>query len=247
MHGIDLSNTQVTDEDLGTFGVFPMLEGVMLQNTDVSLTGIRRLPLTVLRLDLGKTRIGDADCEELAGMTHIQSFSFEGGDLTDAGVASLCRKQNLKELNLQKNPITDQAIEAILQCPRLQSVILNYCDQLSSPAIARLSQLNQLQYLHLAATQIEDPALAEIAGRCPLTELGLIDCTSISDAGLQSLGNCPTLKTVYLDGTRVSTAAVLQLHGHPGLRTLFLRDNPTVDVEALRAELPAHIRIVSQW
>ena len=76
--------------------------------------------------------------------------------------------------------------------------------------VSRLSGLEQLEVLGLAATRISDSSAATLAGLPRLRDLSL-STTRISDSGLETLGEAPRLRNVELTLTATTRIGRLGL------------------------------------
>jgi hypothetical protein len=97
----------------------------------------------------------------------------------------------------------------------------------------------QLTWLDLAFTSIEDKHLASIGRFSNLTRLHL-EKTAISDAGLAHLGSLNHLEYLNLYGTGVTDAGLENLAGLNNLTSLYLwQTNVTADgIDRLQQKLP---------
>ena len=243
---VDLNKSSVADEDLKLLGAFTKLDAVLLEQTRVSIAGIRSLPDNIRRLDLGGTLIGNEDFDLLADRIKLTSVSFLASPLTDLGVERLCKNRQLMELTLQSELVTDRAIDAIAACEQLESLVLNGCTALTSGGIAKLSRCSKLRYLHVGQTGVDDAALAQLCTNCALKELGLCVCQKVSDQTMEILLTCPTLEDIFVDGTSVSTAGLLKLAALPNLRRIVARGN-NVDLSRLELKFNDHVAFVTHW
>ena len=68
--------------------------------------------MTVTKLDLMQTEIGDAGLKQLEGLTDLQSLSL-GERVTDAGLAHLTGLLQLRSLDVKKTQVTDAGIQGL--------------------------------------------------------------------------------------------------------------------------------------
>lgn len=243
---IDLSGSAVADEDLKYLTVFTQLDAVMLEQTGVSIVGVKILPESIRRLDLGGTLVGDDDCDQLADRAKLTSVSFLASPLTDHGVERLCKNRALVELTLQSPSITDKAMDSIAACGSLESLVLNGCSGITAEGIVKLARCEKLKYLHVGETGVDDQALAILLSHCELKELGLCSSAAVSDRTMDVLASCKTLEDIFVDGSSVATSGLLKLTDLPKLRRVVARGN-NVDLARLERNFGSHVSVVTRW
>ncbi len=243
---VNLNTTPVVDDDLRYLTAFTQLDAVLLEMTNVSIKGVQHLPENIRRLDLGGTLIRDEDCHYLADRKKLTSISFGGSPISDCGVAELCKNKHLVELTLQETLITDAALDYIVACEQLESLVLNRCTELTARAIEKLAACHKLKYLHIGQTGVDERALAKILENCALIEIGLCDCPGISDSTMETILMCESLEEIYLDGSAVSTAGLAKLNKLPKIRRILARGN-NIDVTSLEIKFGNRVAFVTKW
>jgi len=119
----------------------------------------------------------------------LKSLSLEGcSEVTDDGLQHL--PKNLKSLELNSCAISDKGLDPIL------------------------TNLNNLQHLSLAMTNISDAGIKSHANRWPatLTSLSLWNCANITDQSLSFLPK--TLKKLYLRRTKITDVGLKNLNSN---------------------------------
>lgn len=181
------------------------------------------------------------------------------------GIAMLIAQMgpNLQKLSLDDGTFDDEALKAIAEhCPRLVSLSIRNCDNLTNNGVNALQTLPllvlsvdrcrnlsgdliaklpaSLEELNLAGVKVRDEHLREGLGGLPhLRTLGLSNCREVTGTGLVSLS--PTLKALDLSGTAVTTSTLGGLTACSSLDSLKLAGctNLKADVIDLLVRLKA--------
>ena len=103
----------------------------------------------------------------------------------------------------------------------------------------RLGTDDDLEYLFLASTEIDDAWLAQLEGRDSIKQILLQD-TDVTDAGLRHLSGLMKLERLRLDNTAVTDDGLEHLQNLKRLRRLYLKGTDVTDagVERLQSALP---------
>ncbi|MGA2032903.1 MAG: hypothetical protein ABSG68_11635 [Thermoguttaceae bacterium] len=147
---------------------------------------------TVLYVDLGNTRLTDADLESLTKLKQLQELGLQKTGITDVGLVNLKELSQLQVLILAGTKATDAGLENLKGLNQLQLLYLDDTN-VTDAGTENLNGLDQLQQLRLDGTQITDAGLANLKWLKQLHELSL-HRTQITDAGVkklqQALPNC---------------------------------------------------------
>ncbi|MEX0866814.1 MAG: protein kinase, partial [Pirellulales bacterium] len=192
---LDLSRTEITDEDLAAIAQLTRLEELHLAGTRVSDKGLAHLAaLNSLRvLDLSETRV------------------------TGAGLAALQDLPNLSALRLNRCRVSDAAMETINRYPALVELSLAFNTSLSDSGIAKLTNLKKLQVLDVGGARITDAAMSTIGGFTDLRRLNLAG-GKVSDASAEIFAQLPNLQSVNLGSTQVGDRTMTALAGLKNLQ-----------------------------
>jgi hypothetical protein len=123
---------------------------------------------------------------------------------------------NLKHLNLDHAPITDEGLKQVAQVPGLQILSLTET-QISDAGLAELGPLTGLKELRLDTTGITDGGLAHLRVISGLQRLSMYQ-TVVTDAGLAHLKRLTALLHLSLDKTLITDDGLGQLSEMPSLR-----------------------------
>jgi Leucine-rich repeat (LRR) protein len=164
-------------EDAELFGCSELTSAVF-----ADLAGMSQL--RELRFE-GRRRFRESDLKYLSGLTKLQTLTFGGAPVSDAGLDYLRGETELEDLQLGHSLITDVGVVKLLRYPRLKM-------------------------LDLQGTSITDAALATVARMRNLQWLCLID-TNVTDAGIMKLASLKQLRHLYLRDSQVTDAAKKRL------------------------------------
>lgn len=134
-------------------------------------------------------------------------------ELKKAGllILPLSKEQNQLEVSAVNARTFSDAQAVALPKLSQQIVWLKLGDtEVSDATLAQVSQLKNLQKLHLEQTNVTDAGLKNLKNLPYLEYLNLYG-TAVTDAGLKELAGIKNLKTVYLWQTKVTDAGVAEL------------------------------------
>jgi hypothetical protein len=112
---VGLSNTKVTDTDMGHLTGLSQLEDLDLghtQVTDAGLVNLRGL-YKIERLNLNDTRVTDVGLEHLKVLNRLQALWLGGTQITDAGLECLSELNQLQELHISRTKVTDEGVKKL--------------------------------------------------------------------------------------------------------------------------------------
>lgn len=109
---IDLSDTDVIDEDLEHLPLFDGLQQLNLGGTRISNAALDALSQAgkLEFLGLTGTRIDDDGVPKIARLPHLRFLSLAGTDVTDAGLESLSEMRRLEAINLRSTRVTPEGV-----------------------------------------------------------------------------------------------------------------------------------------
>ena len=160
-----------------------------------------------VRLD--KTKVADADLENLKELSQLHWLYLDDTNITDAGLAHLGGLTKLQALTLSRTRITDAGLTSLKGLTRLYSLML-IGTEVTDAGLEHLTGLTQLGSLMLQDTKVTDAGLARLEGLPQLQWLGL-GGTGVTDAGLERLRGLAQLQSLFLSGTKVTAAGVKKL------------------------------------
>lgn len=129
--------------------------------------------------------LSDADLIQLQHFDQLNYIDFYSGwglgeaKLTDIGL------KNLSQLNL----------------PRLESLMLGYCNKITDEGLQYVATIKTLKYLNLSSCPgVTDGGLANLASSKSIATLDLRGCAGITNKGLGYLNQMKQLKEIMLGG-----------------------------------------------
>ena len=140
--------------------------------------------------------------EHLSALPQLESLDLTGQSDKDAGLRRLGKLDRLQRLNLAFcEGVTGEGFESLpaTRCPVRTRDLQGL--QLSRAGLSSLSELGQLRYLDLAATNITDAELQHVAVLGELEMLSLA-FTEVTEVGMQTLRELPKLKSLSHCTTR---------------------------------------------
>lgn len=143
---LDLSGTNVNDDDLAEIALLPELTHLCLNNTRISAKGSAHLRRAtgLKQLELSGTAITDEELQQFQSISGLEVLKLDGCAITDDGLRHLAGFVELWMLNLDRTAITDNGLIHLAQLAKLRSL---------SVRGTRVTD-EGLQYLH-GHTQLE--------------------------------------------------------------------------------------------
>ena len=157
------------------------------------------------------------------GLSADQKSARPMGNIQDAELAKLAEFPRLQSLNLAWcRQITDAGLAHLAELTELQTLNLTGCEEITDAGLSHLAWLENLQTLNLTACdRITDAGLVCLAKLTNLRTLNLSKCDEITDAGLAHLAGMTQLQELHLEECEELTdAGMTHLAGLTNLRTL---------------------------
>ena len=145
---------------------------------------------------------------QVARLGQVDGVTFNGSNLTDAGLAHL-GGLDVKMLHLEGTKVTDDGLRHVRGMSRLERLDL-YSAPVGDAGMAHLVGLPGLRWLSLGQTKVTDLGVESIEKIHGLKTLHLFG-TKVGDAGAARLKSLVALKDLSLDRTRVSIPALTDL------------------------------------
>lgn len=131
------------------------------------------------------TQVTDAGLELVRGLPQLQWLNLFATQVTDAGLNNLKGLRQLRVLNLGSTRVTDAGMVHLKGLTKLQSLSLDQTE-VTDAGLEHLQGLTQLDFLVLDDTQVTDGGLEQLAGLTQLKELSL-NHTRVTDDGVKRL------------------------------------------------------------
>ena len=240
----ELRGKRVTNERLAALNL-PKLQQLHLLGTSITDEGMAVLAeaVNLREVLIDSQLITDRSMEVLCALPQLVSlFLDEVPLITDAGVAHLQRRTELRELRLKGTHLSDRGVRSFTHLQGLWSVGLSKT-LVTDRGVADLAAMRKLSLLSLDDTVVVGDGLCSLPvgnqisiylDNCPVTDAAviafcqhLIDLkdlsllgTPITDRCLPALASLPRLEMLRLTKTAVTDAGIESLIGHPSLSTI---------------------------
>jgi outer membrane protein assembly factor BamB/Leucine-rich repeat (LRR) protein len=169
----------------------------------------------------------DADLAALRERQDVRDLDLSGSKVTDAGLANLKDMKDLESLNLWYTKVTDAGLANLEGLCHLETLNLMYT-QVTDAGLVHLKGLKGLKWLSLCSTKVTDAGLANLEGLCDLETLNLM-YTQVTDAGFVHLKDLKNLKELWLEGTPLEGAGLADLIKLNQLQSLDLGNTRVTD------------------
>lgn len=227
---LDLSNSEVSDEDLKTFTSLTKLIFLNLNDcqyiTDKGLIHLHSLKLT--SLSFGGYRLTPISYQGMSGLlpfTQLTSLNLKGSPSISAGyLEKLQPLTNLTFLNLSacRSPLfTDAGLGYLNPLTNLIALNFNRC-QIEGWGFSDLHSLVDLRGLSLEETQISDYFLKNLTFFPKLSLLNLANCPYIRNTGSYNLRPFTSLTSLNLSGCNIRDEGLENLQPLVNLSSLDL-------------------------
>ena len=206
---VDLSNRTVTDADLAELPKLRDLEGLNLDDTEVTTDGL----VTISQMHwLRELAIGHQEMRMVVARNpvSVQPRTSRGPVKGNGrGVSELRRLRHLESLQLIEVPLPPDRLAFLAQMPKLECLNLWGC-AVGDEDLRFVAQLSGLKRLNLSGTEVTDAGLVHVAKLAGLEELYL-NGTAMSGGGTQELASLKKLKRLEVRYTGTSSADVAAL------------------------------------
>ncbi len=175
------------------------------RDTLQSLSAIKSLQR--LRIG-GDPYAGDGRIRALSGLTGLTALTFEGTEITDAGVRSLAPLTRLTELSLSGHArnLHGSGFEALRGLTNLRALDMTGCG-LDDEGARGIEVLTSLESLSVRDTWISGKGLAALAGLKHLKFLNLAHCRRLRTDDLAPLSELSSLEQLDLSNCRLTAAS----------------------------------------
>lgn len=192
-----------TDEDLVPLKDDKTAEEISLRKADISGAGLRYLANipTLKKLTLSNSKV--YTLEYLSNANSLEHLELDDTLIGDSQLEQI-RNLHLKSLDLSNTSVS--TLNGLSNMKSLRNLRLSYDKHLSTPGMAVIGGLSNLQQLELDYTPIADADLTYIAKLHNLQVVKLWACRNLSDAGVNKLkSRLPTDCMVFYDSGHALT------------------------------------------
>jgi hypothetical protein len=148
--------------------------------------------------------------------------------------------QQVVQVTLVGDRYRDGDLGVLEGLPRLQTILLFNCSQITNDGLKHLGRHPDVRYLNIYRNpKISDAGLAHLRALTSLETLHL-DGSRVTDAGLDFLKAMNRLQELDIDGTPVGNEGLVKLKALPRLKQVFVQNSRTtaVGVAELQKYLP---------
>jgi len=129
-------------------------------------------------------RISDMNAlAKLREFRNLESASFYGSGLNDAGLCYVADVSTIENLNLQDTKLSNEGLSVLERLPDLKYLRLTESDQLSNECIPHLLKLKQLVDLAIHETSIDQIGLNQLAAMDTLKDM----CVEVDNCSFEGL------------------------------------------------------------
>jgi uncharacterized protein (TIGR03067 family) len=127
LEALDLSQSNVTDDDLRQLGRLANLRELKLGETRIDGSGLEHLDgLDRLeRLELGDTKVSDDSLRHLTKLGNLRHLRLVGTQIGDTGLMHLARIGGLQSLKLTRTKVTDEGLRSLRSLGELRGLTLD--------------------------------------------------------------------------------------------------------------------------
>lgn len=255
--GIDLSNSKVTDADLGHLRTTKTLQKLNLSGcADISDAGLPYLAsLADLEdLDLRGTKVkgdGLVHLKRLTSLTRLYlpvDATFTGRQLAPIvalpsleilsiklpkaegflTLRALTKVDNLKEINFADVTLRNRHLEHLKNLKRLETIILSRDEMITDRGLANLKGMEKLKTLIIPSYSGSNFGLEPLRSLSNLKELELFG-PNVTDAGMPAVGALNSLERLRLDRMNIGDDGLRSLRNFEHLRELGLAGTRITD------------------
>ncbi|MBA4076590.1 MAG: hypothetical protein C0508_16220 [Cyanobacteria bacterium PR.023] len=206
---VSLRKTRIDNDGLKYLVHLP-LEQLWLNGTNVDVDGLAYLTdiPTLKNLYLGNTHMDDRAAELLAKKMKLTTLGIGGTAITLGGIKALAASPNLEKsmvnLDLSNLDLGNDVFSVLKPLRKLQNLDCSNNQRIDGGAFPALAQLNSVNQLSLASTNISDKDLENLVKMQQLVVLDLSN-TKVTLLGLRQLKKLKNLGTLCM-GKQVPSA-----------------------------------------
>ena len=193
VYSVDLSDTEIIDEDLRHLADLQTIAGLWLSGTKVTGAGFDHL-LNLKNLEslgLGE-QVTNESLRHIGQLRSLTNINFgHARKIDDNGLQFLSSLVNLERVNLWHTGMSGDGLEILSSLPNIRTIIAGGTN-ISDSGTACLQKNKTLEELVIQNTMIGDETLKNLS-RIPTLKQLVLTGTRITDAGLLSLGECKQL------------------------------------------------------
>ena len=218
-------NLKFTDQAVALFAEFPKLQTLrILYNgfSPTSLFGLGKLK-SVRVLDLRGLQVGDDTLLFVSRLENLEEIRIRSETVTNSGIEQLQKCKKLKIIELQDASISFGCAENFKEMENLRFLRLFRCPQFGAEAISELGVLTNLETLELRDMSCSNEALQSLK---PLTQLTTVEFSELkgvdSATVIEVLRSYPKLESIRMFAMPIDDSVAEFLATVPGLKSVAL-------------------------
>jgi len=160
---VDLSGTQVSDDDLAEIASLPELTHLNLNDAQIGSEGLAHLAKMsqIKQLELSGTLTTDDDLRQLAELSTLEVLKLEHCQITDEGLRHIAGSTSLWMLHIDGASVTKNGLLHLIGLRNLRTLSIRGT-QVSDEGLQLLHGMNQLEMLFVDGTAVSEQGVAEI-------------------------------------------------------------------------------------
>jgi Leucine-rich repeat (LRR) protein len=226
---LDLSFTSITDRGLRKLEHLQLLDILNLTGTKITGAGLasvgRLAHVAILHLDCTDVRGG---LDHLKSRRSLQNLSLRGAIVAEDDLVQLGALVELERLDVARTGTNARFLKAFKNPRSMASLTLRENMSIDNETCGYLPPFANLTLLDVGYTKIGDDGLVNV---CKLSDLRELDIggTSVGDRGLTFLSRLTKLTSLNLESTTVSRLGIESLRPLTHLNSLKLRNTHISD------------------
>ncbi len=234
---LDVSESGVTPQGLAQLQGVGRLAELLIPTTGIGPESVAFLSKCtgLLRLDIQKTKLTEADAKELAkALPHCRIFHDSGTYepyYTPEDLKAI--EMTLKHggtVSLLGQSVNVAKLDALPKIASPTALIFSQSKTLTDADLVLVSKTKNVRSIVLEGTTISDKGLEHLKGMPTLRHISLYGCKNITDNGVAALRECRQLDRISLSETPITDAAFEGAFSWPDLYHLDVKTTQFSDV-----------------
>lgn len=170
---VNLTMTNVTDEDMKMLKHIDRLKEVNLWGTDITEQGLKELKniKDLTKLNLRKTKTTDKGLKIIATIISLEELDLSRTWVTDTGLYEISSLSSMKCLGLESTRITDDGLRSVVSSMTSLEELYLTSTRITDAIIQDLSQLQNLITLSVLGTKITEEGILKLKENLPHTDI----------------------------------------------------------------------------
>ena len=241
LKSLELVRVPVNDSSLADLSNSQSLADLTLAHTNVTGQGLKHLVNCPIKRIAIFSRVVTADGMKNLGMLKgLEELELHCQDSNMKDLVAISELKKLKKLVAFRTPVGRQGLEVLRGLDQLQWLHLNSSD-IDDESIEVLNTLTSLEWAEFDDGTLTNEGIKRL--QLPkLKQFSLDGCRGITDEGLSNFTGMPAIESLMLGGTGVAGIDLTPLSSLPNLKEVRLMGNQfrgnEESIRALKAKLP---------